>query len=271
MSILSIQSHVAFGYVGNRAAVFALERLGYPVCAIHTVQFSNHTGYGRWTGEAFSAQHIRSVVDGLAQLQVLHNCQAVLSGYLGKPEMGEAILETVALARQYAPGCLYHCDPVMGDVGRGVFVAPEIVPFMRDCVVPTADILTPNHFEFELLVQQPIRSQEQADAVCQNTPHLKEKIIVIKSFRPDDLPIGQLGIYLYTPQGSHCVYTPYIDFNVSPNGTGDLFSAIFLGAYLRNKDPQAGLTQAVDALAIILKHTYQAQTRELQLVQAKWS
>src|SRR5688572_24371027 len=122
--ILSIQSHVAYGYVGNRAAVFPLQLLGYDVIAINTVQFSNHTGYGKWTGMVFEDRHIGDIVAGLEENGALDEVDAVLSGYLGDAALGGIVLDAVCRIRAHRPDMIYCCDPVMGDTGRGFFVRP---------------------------------------------------------------------------------------------------------------------------------------------------
>src|SRR3989338_1967688 len=129
--ILSIQSHVATGYVGNRAAVFPLQRLGCEVTFINTVQFSNHTGHGRWTGQIFSADHVQDVLNGLWQLGTMDTLDAVLSGYLGAAEIGNIILNTVAALKDKNPHLLYCCDPVIGDEGRGIYVKPDVAEIGR--------------------------------------------------------------------------------------------------------------------------------------------
>ena len=126
VNILSIQSHVAYGHVGNSAAVFALQRLGCEVWPVHTVQFSNHTGYGAWTGEVFAAGAIEGVVSGIAERGVLASCDGVLSGYVGSLETGAAILDAVGRVKAANPGAVYCCDPVIGNRARGVFVRPGI-------------------------------------------------------------------------------------------------------------------------------------------------
>src|SRR5262249_48598579 len=151
MRLLSIQSHVAFGHVGNSAAVFPLQRLGCEVWPIHTVQFSNHTGYGAWKGRVFDADIIRAVVEGITDRGALPTCDGLLSGYMGSAETGAAILDATAAVKAANPLALYCCDPVIGDVGRGVFVRPGVPEFMRDAAVPAADIVTPNQFELDYL------------------------------------------------------------------------------------------------------------------------
>ena len=150
VNVLSIQSHVAYGHAGNASAVFPLQRLGIEVWPVHTVQFSNHTGYGEWTGRVFDGQAVEEVVQGIADRGVLGRCDAVLSGYLGSADIGHAVTGAVARVRAANPDAVYCCDPVIGDVGRGVFVRPGIEEFLRDVAVPSADIITPNHFELDL-------------------------------------------------------------------------------------------------------------------------
>ena len=159
--ILSIQSHVAFGYVGNRSAVFPLQRLSHDVSAINTVQFSNHTGHGKWTGDIFSAKHIEEVYQGIKDLN-LTKIDAVISGYLGSLEIGEAILKIVTEQRQANKDFIFSMDPVMGDVGRGFFVREGVAEFFRDVALKEADILCPNHFEFNFLCSKEVTNIEQA-------------------------------------------------------------------------------------------------------------
>lgn len=146
MNILSIQSHVAYGHVGNASAVFPMQRLGVEVWPIHTVQFSNHTGYGAWKGQVFDGATIDELMAGIGERGVLGKCDGVLSGYMGSADIGHAILQAVAKVREANPKAMYCCDPVIGDVGRGVFVRPGIPEFMREQAVPAADIVTPNQF-----------------------------------------------------------------------------------------------------------------------------
>ena len=151
MNLLSIQSHVAYGHVGNDAAVFPLQRLGVEVWPVHTVQFSNHTGYGAWRGEVLDADRIREVMQGIEERGVLPTCDGVLSGYMGSAEIGGAILDAVDRVKAVNKNARYCCDPVIGDVGRGVFVRPGIPEFMRERALPAADVVTPNQFELDYL------------------------------------------------------------------------------------------------------------------------
>src|SRR5688500_7063812 len=160
VKILSIQSSVAYGYVGNSAAVFPLQRLGHEVWPVITVHFSNHTGYGAWRGPMLDPADVREVIAGIEDRGVLGTADAVLSGYQGDPAVGAVILDAVERVKAANPDAVYCCDPVMGDVGRGMFVRPGIPEFMRDEVVPRADIITPNHFELDFLAGRETRTPE---------------------------------------------------------------------------------------------------------------
>ena len=175
MNVLSIQSHVAYGHVGNASAVFPMQRLGVEVWPIHTVQFSNHTGYGSWKGRVFDGPAIEELVDGIAERGVLQACDGVLSGYMGSADIGNAILATLTRVRALNPAALYCCDPVIGDVGRGVFVRPGVPEFMRDQAVPAADIITPNQFELEYL------SGIETDSLA----GVKDAIAAVHRLRPE--------------------------------------------------------------------------------------
>ena len=188
MNVLSIQSHVAYGHVGNASAVFPMQRLGVEVWPIHTVQFSNHTGYGSWKGRVFDGPAIEELVEGIAERGVLDRCDGVLSGYMGSADIGNAILSAVARVRAPNPEALYCCDPVIGDVGRGVFVRPGIPEFMREQAVPAADIITPNQFELDYLsglTTQTFADVKQASRSCRR---LGPKVVLVTSVETKETP-----------------------------------------------------------------------------------
>jgi len=153
--VLSIQSHVVAGHVGNDAAAFALQRLGVEVWSIHTVQFSNHPGHRAWTGQAFDAAHVRSLIDGLDARGFLRRVDAMLPGYAGTAKTGAAIADAVSRIKAQNANAIYCCDPVMGDIGPGLFVKPDVPPFFINTAMALADIATPNVFELALLTDQP--------------------------------------------------------------------------------------------------------------------
>ncbi len=156
-----MQSSVAYGHVGNGAATFPLQRLGHEVWPVNTVHFSHHTGHGPRRGPLLDPADVAEVIAGVADLGVLTECDAVLSGYLGDPAMGAVILDAVDQVKAANPEAVYCCDPVMGDVDQGMFVRPGVPEFLRDEVVPRADLLTPNHFELDFLAGRTTTTLEE--------------------------------------------------------------------------------------------------------------
>ncbi|QEI06119.1 pyridoxal kinase PdxY [Pigmentiphaga aceris] len=270
--VLSIQSHVAYGHVGNAAAMLPLQLLGAQPVAVHTVQFSNHTGYGEFKGQVFSAEHINDVLDGLRARGVLERCQAVLSGYLGDAAIGEVILSAVQEIRKQRPELVYLCDPVMGDVGRGVFVRPGIPDFLRSRALQYASIITPNHYEFELLHGTSIESTQAAvDAAREllgNPRNPGPQTVIITSLRTADLPSDQLSTLVVTADHAWVIHTPFIDLDPLPNGMGDVFSAVVLGHVVNGRPIEQAAALGVSSLYALVSRTLPGK-RDLPLVAAQ--
>src|SRR3954463_16206793 len=267
VAVLSIQSHVAYGHVGNSSAVFPLQRLGIEVWPVHTVQFSNHTGYGEWTGRVFDGQAIDEVVQGIAARGVLGRCDAVLSGYLGSADIGHAVSGAVARVRAANPGAVYCCDPVIGDVGRGVFVRPGIEELMRDVAVPAADIVTPNHFELDLLSGRTTRALDEVKDAVAAVQALGPQVVLTTSLVTDDTPDDAIDL-LASEGGRHFrVRTPKL--GVSVNGAGDAIAALFLAHWLRTRFAADALGAAAASVFGLLQATEDAGSREILLVAAQ--
>lgn len=269
-TILSIQSHVAFGYVGNRAAVFPLQRMGYDVSAVHTVQFSNHTGYGSWTGEIFSAENIRSVIKGLQDRGLFASLGGILSGYLGDASLGEVVFETVEAVRRENPNVIYCCDPVMGDVGRGLFVKPNIPDVFRDRALALADILTPNLYELEVLTGTTIKTMADARSACHTLHARGVKTVLVTSLILDATPHDKIEMLASCHDGSaYIVQTPRLDLQPAPNGSGDLTAALFLGNMMHHNDVADALARTAEAVFATFETTARSGTRELALIMAQ--
>jgi pyridoxine kinase len=267
VNVLSIQSHVAYGHVGNSSAVFPLQRLGIEVWPVHTVQFSNHTGYGQWTGQVFDVQAVEEVVKGIADRGVLGSCDAVLSGYLGSADTGMAVVGTVAKVREANPDAVYCCDPVIGDVGRGVFVRPGIEEFMRDVAVPAADIVTPNHFELDLLSGSTTKSLESVKDAVAAVHALGPRVVLTTSLDAEDTPDDAVDL-LASEGGRHFrVRTPKL--GVSVNGAGDAIAALFLAHWLDTRSAGEALGRAAASVFGLLQRTEDAGSREILLVAAQ--
>ncbi len=269
MNILSIQSHVTYGHVGNSAAVFALQRLGFEVWPLHTLQFSNHAGYDGFTGRVFPAEHLREVVDGLAARGVLGACDAVLSGYLGAAGAGLAVLDAVTRVKAANPKALYACDPVMGDEEGGLYVDAGLPEFFRDRALALADIVTPNVFELEILTGARVVTLAQAVAAAHGLTERGPSVVLVTGLRHDTTRAGEIEVLAVTAQDTWRSITPLLACDPQPNGAGDLLAALFLGHYLRARDTGQALEAAVAANFAVLEATQIAGTRELQLIAAQ--
>ncbi|MFG1298189.1 pyridoxal kinase PdxY [Xanthobacter sp. V3C-3] len=267
MNLLSIQSHVAYGHVGNASAVFPLQRLGVEVWPIHTVQFSNHTGYGAWHGQVFEAAVIGDLVAGIAERGALPRCDGVLSGYMGSADIGGAILDAVERVRAANPKAAYCCDPVIGDVGRGIFVRQGIPEFMRERAVPAADVITPNQFELELLSGRRCVSLDDAVAACAVLHAAGPRVILVTSLHTAETPPDSLDLLASGPDGRFLVRTPRLA--VSPNGAGDAIAALFFLHVLRTGSTAEAISRAASSIYGVLERTEKAQSRELLLVEAQ--
>jgi pyridoxine kinase len=267
MNILSIQSHVAFGHVGNASAAFPMQRLGHEVWPIHTVQFSNHTGYGSWTGRVFDGPMVEEIVDGIAQRGVLPGCDGVLSGYMGSADLGQAILSSVARVRAANPKALFCCDPVMGDVGRGVFVRPGIPEFMREFAVPAADIVTPNQFELELLSGVTVETIADAKRAVAAVQALGPRVVLATSVVTADTPADSVDLLAADGQSVWRVRTPRLAIDV--NGAGDAIAALFFVHVLATDDVASALERAAASTYSLLRRTAEAGSREILLIAAQ--
>ena len=266
-AVLSIQSHVAYGHVGNSSAVFPLQRLGIEVWPVHTVQFSNHTGYGEWRGRVFEGQAVEEVVAGIADRGVLGRCDAVLSGYLGSADIGHAVVQTVQKVRAANPDAVYCCDPVIGDVGRGVFVRPGIEELLREVAVPVADLVTPNHFELDLLAGTSTRTLAEVTDAVAAVHGLGPRVVLTTSLITDDTPDDAIDL-LASEGGRHFrVRTPRLD--VAVNGAGDAIAALFLAHWLDTRSAGEALGRAAASVFGLLQRTEDAGSREILLVAAQ--
>lgn len=271
MNILSIQSWVSYGHVGNASAVFPLQRLGANVWPIHTVQFSNHTGYGHWTGQVYTGQSVRELVDGIAERGALARCDAVLSGYMGDATIGAAILHAVARARAANPAVIYCCDPVLGDTDTGIYVRPGIEAFMREHALPQADIATPNRFELERLTGLPCDTMEAAKAAIRRLAETMRpdglRCILLTSLETATTPGDHIDMMVAEAGAFHILRTPRLP--VSVNGAGDAIAALFLFHRLNTGSAVAALEAAGSSIHGLLRRTAEAGSREIQLIAAQ--
>jgi pyridoxine kinase len=267
MNLLSIQSHVVYGHVGNSAAVFPLQRIGVEVWPIHTVQYSNHTGYGQWQGRVFDASLIRELVGGIDKRGVLAECDGVLSGYVGGADIGAAILEAVATVKRANPAAQYCCDPVIGDVGRGIYVREGVPEFMREKALPAADVITPNQFELDWLAGGESRTLAEAFVAIDALHARGPRTILVTSLHTEDTPEDAIDLVASGEQGRYLLRTPRLPVMV--NGAGDTIAALFFAHYLRSGKIEEALAQAVSSVFGVLAKTAEVGAREMLLIEAQ--
>jgi pyridoxine kinase len=271
LNILSIQSWVAYGHVGNASAAFPLQRLGAEVWAVNTVQFSNHTGYGDWTGDVYSGEQVGRIIAGIEKRGAFARCDAVLSGYMGDQAIGAAILDAVARVKAANPAALYCCDPVIGDDDTGDYVRPGIPEFMRDRALAAADIITPNRFEVERLTGTACATLADAKSAIVTLQSMMApagpRCVLVTSLRTTDTPDDAIDMLAGEGGHFHRLRTPLHPLAV--NGAGDAIAALFLFHRLRSGSAAVALQEAGSAIHGLLARTAEAGSREILTVAAQ--
>ena len=257
--IISIQSHVVYGYVGNKAATYPLQSLGYNVCPINTVQFSNHTGYKNWQGEAFSREHRKSLLKGIEDLGVISECKAIISGYMGGEETCIEVLEAVQRFKSQNKDILYLCDPVIGN--SHCYVKPEIMEFFKTKL--KADIITPNQFEAETLSDIKITNIESLKDIALYFHNKDVSVIVITGIETPSIQNNKLATFVSDKTSQHLILSHKYNFTTEFSGTGDLFSALFLGKYLKTKNALEATKSAIYLTGLAVKNSFNLESKEL--------
>jgi pyridoxine kinase len=272
MAVLSIQSHVVFGYAGTTAAVFPMQRLGHEVWAINTVEFSNHTGYGTWRGKALDTELVSELVAGLEERGVLGRCEAVLSGYLGDAQAGQAVLDAVKKVKKENHKALYCCDPVMGDTGRGFYVKSGIPDIFKSKLVPVADIVCPNQFELDALTGTNTKTIEDAVKAINMLHEIGPSIVLVTSFLKKEDEICMLAS---DKKNIYIIATPKLPLTDGFAGAGDMTTAVFLCRYLETKNLEKTLELCTASVFGVLETSYKAATckknmpMELKIIDAQ--
>jgi pyridoxine kinase len=263
-AVLSIQSQVVSGHVGNSAATLPLQRLGFDVFPVPTVLLAHHPGQGRgWRGHKVEPARIAEILSGLEDRGALARCAAVLSGYLGAPEVADLVLHAVGAVRTARPDALYLCDPVIGDDHTGVFVAPGVAEAIQGRLLAAADIVTPNRFELAHLSGRPVHNLDDALAATEILRKIGPRLVVVTGLELPDAP-DTIGLLADCADAAWLVTTPRLPGIV--HGTGDVFSALLLGHHLRSGAPELALELASAAIFAVVERTHAAGADELQLV-----
>lgn len=269
-NILAIQSHVVFGHAGNSAAEFPMRRLGANVWSLNTVQFSNHTQYGKWTGSVMPASHLSDIVEGIANIGQLKRCDAVLSGYLGSAEQGEHILSIVRKTKEANPQAKYFCDPVMGHPEKGCIVAPGVAEFHTRYALPASDIIAPNLIELEILSGHAVNSVDEAVSTARELIEIGPEIVLVKHLARAAYQQDRFEMLLVTADEAWHIHRPLVDFgDRQPVGVGDVTSGLLLVKLLQGATLREALEHVTAAVYDIMVVTKKMDEYELQLVAAQ--
>ncbi|MCC8401474.1 pyridoxal kinase PdxY [Paraburkholderia sp. MMS20-SJTN17] len=264
-NVLSIQSHVVFGHAGNSAAEFPMRRLGINVWPLNTVQFSNHTQYGHWSGSAIDASQMEELVEGIGAIGMLPRCDAVLSGYLGTTEQAQAVIEIVRAVKAANPRAWYFCDPVMGAAG-GCKVEPGIQEFLVREMPRVADAIAPNHIELQRLVGREIETLEEAVAACREVIARGPKLVLVKHLLDRNSLADRFNMLVVTEREAWMGQRPLYPFARQPVGVGDLTSAVFVARTLLGDSIRSAFEHTLAAVNAVVKTTWLAGRYELELV-----
>ena len=266
-NILSIQSAVSFGHVGNSAAVFPLQRIGHEVWPVYTVNFSNHTGYGSWKGPMIPAEDVREVIAGIGDRGALKDVDVVLSGYLGGDDIADVVVDAVAQVKELNPDAVYSCDPVMGNAKSGCHVSDNIPPLLREKVVPVADIIYPNQFELGYLTGIDCFDLDSTLKGIEAAKEMGPSTVLVTSVERPDQPDDVLEMIASDDTGTWIVKTPRLPFK--RNGSGDVACALFTGHYGESGNAADSLAKTASSVYDLLEATYEADSPELLLVESQ--
>ena len=267
MKILSIQSHVSYGHVGNSAAVFPLQRRGHEVWPVHTVNYSNHTGYGDWGGPIIAPEDVRAVIDGIDRREALARVDAVLSGYQGGAGIADVIIDTVKRVKALNPQAIYACDPVMGNAKSGCFVHPDVPAMIRERVIPVADIITPNQFELGFLTHTEPLTLEDTLTSVDKAIAMGPRVVLVTSVERPDRPEGTIEMLAATTDEAWLVQTPHLPFKA--NGSGDVTAALFTAHLHESGSLRTALEATTSSVFDLLRSTHESGERELQLIESQ--
>lgn len=284
--VLSIQSHVVHGYVGNKSAVSPLQVLGFEVDNINSVQFSNDTGYTNgFKGQVLNEKELAELFSGLVANDLHNQYTHLLTGYVGNPTFLREIANILKILRSINPSLIYVCDPVMGDDGI-MYVPKELLPIYRDEIVPLADIVTPNQFEVELLTGKTISSEQDAWDAIEWFHNKGVKTVAISSSElGGSNSLLALVSHKEGAKSQRCrMVIPKQGNGIRFTGTGDLFAALFLAhSTLTKFDMCATLERTIASLQAVITKTLEyipedvkagkkevtSTQRELKIIQSK--
>lgn len=263
VDVLSIQSQVVYGTVGNNAALPVFARFGIRACAVPTVLFSNTPHYDSIHGGAIPPAWFAGYLEDLERRRALEQLRAVVLGYLGSPEQAEILADWLTDLRRRRPHVRISIDPVLGDTDSGLYVRPELAERYRGRLVACADLITPNQFELGYLSQSGgtcIASRQEAVIAARSLLKGRLKTVIVTSGPGArareivNLVVGAEGV----GESRH----PRIDSDVK--GTGDAFHAALNAGLLRGDPLEKATRTAGDWVAQALAYTAAENSGELR-------
>ena len=268
-NILSIQSHVVVGYAGNKSATFPMQLMGVDVWALNTVQFSNHTQYGKWTGMVMPKEQIGEIVRGIDEIGELHKCDAVVSGYIGSAEQVDEIIKAFHTIKAKNPNAVYLCDPVMGHPDKGCIVADGVREGLIEKAMAHADIITPNLVELRELTGLTVENFTQAIEAVKVILTKGPKKVLVKHLSKVGQDPSQFEMLMATQASIWHISRPLHKFNKESVGVGDLTAGVFIANLLNGKSDVEAFEHTANAVNEVMATTHRLGSYELQLIAAR--
>jgi pyridoxine kinase len=265
---MSIQSSVVYGHVGSTAATLPLHRLGFDVWALPTVVYSSHAGYPGVRGSRTPVATLRELLAGLEALGRLDRCEAVLSGYLGQPAVWDFVLEALAAVRRHRPDAWYVCDPVLGDEGE-LYMPAELVRTFREQAVPRADLLVPNRFELEWLVDRPVASVADAVAAARELRAAGAREVVVKGLVLEHQGRLEQHVVGVDDDAAWLARAPHVTRFWS--GAGDAFTGLLAGLRLAGTPLADAVARTTAIMEELVARTTALDEPELRMVEVDWA
>lgn len=262
-SIISIQSQVVHGHVGNSAAVLPMQTRGLNVAAVPTTLLSNHPGFETMRGRVLESELVGDLLRGVEERGLVETSRYIVSGYLGSRANGEVVAAFVKRARQLNPHITYICDPVMGDSNLGVFVADQVIECLLDHLVPLADLLTPNQFEIGLITQSQPRSWHELETGATRIQAFRGARLVITGCAFPDTPDGSLENVVFDGETRTRLASPRLP--IVPVGTGDLFTGLLTANLAHGHALVEATRDAASVVLDVLGRTIAEGEHEMQL------
>ncbi|MEJ5021223.1 pyridoxal kinase [Ochrobactrum vermis] len=261
-SIISIQSQVVHGHVGNSAAVLPMQAHGLNVAAVPTTLLSNNPHFETMRGRVLESELVGDLLRGVEERGLIETSRYIVSGYLGSQANGDVVAAFVERARQINPDIKYICDPVMGDTNLGVFVADPVVECIVERLVPLADLLTPNQFELGLITQTEVTSWPALETAVARVQAFRGAKLVVTGCNLADTPEGLLENIVFDRKGTRLASS---HLPILPVGTGDLFTGLLTAKLARGNTLVEAARGAAATVFEVLKRTMEAGEQDMQL------